>query len=221
MKLGILCRGPGYRAGCREWPKATSVFKVLKDSNNVQVSGLSIDRVKTVVLTEFEFPGSDNPDIARQALEWETSCLALAQEVYSMYGAVPEQCWRTLIANKRQTRLPCTTNFIDAYHNMVRSFKHRMTSEDSMSDFKEEIRALREYIILVAGASYGRRYFATENSRIGLGPEDTAPGDLVCVFNSGPVPYILRRRQNNLNYVFLGESYVHGLMNTEVLDMLD
>jgi hypothetical protein len=219
--LGVFSLGAGYRAGCRQFPKKTSGFKVLSESNNVQVPGLNIDRVTTVVPMEFQFPGTDEPDIARQALEWEASCLKIAQEIYEMSGGVPEQHWRTLIANKLHTGQPCATNLIEAYHNMKKYLQYRTTSVDRMPGTDDEIVRSMEFVTAVVAACYGRRYFATENGRVGLGPEDIMPGDLVCIFFSGPVPYILRPSQHTSNCMFLGESYVHGLMNSEALDMLD
>lgn len=219
--LGPFSLGAGYRAGCRQFPKRTSGFKVLSESNNVQVLGLNIDRVTTVVDKEFQLPGTDEPEIARQALEWEASCLKIAQEIYEVSGGVPEQHWRTLIANRLHTGKPCTINLIEAYHNLKKYLQHRTTSADRMPGTDDEIAVLMEFTTAAVAACYGRRYFATENHRVGLGPEDIKEGDLVCIFFSGPVPYILRPSQLNSNYMFLGESYVHGLMNSEALDMLD
>ncbi|KAE9374154.1 hypothetical protein N431DRAFT_454955 [Stipitochalara longipes BDJ] len=75
---------------------------------------------------------------------------------------------------------------------------------------------------IVVAACAERRYFATGNGRISLGPENIMTGALICVFFSGrPVSYTVRRSRYNSNYTFVGESYVHGLISSEVFDMLD
>jgi hypothetical protein len=67
-------------------------------------------------------------------------------------------------------------------------------------------------------ASHGRSFFTTEGGRIGIGPLHTRPGNLVCIFYNGGSPYILRPRDDN-SYFLIGESYVHGLMYGEALEL--
>lgn len=62
----------------------------------------------------------------------------------------------------------------------------------------------------------GRRFFATIGGYMGLGPPGMRPGDLVCVFLGGPVPWVIRREGNE--YILIGECYVHGCMNGEVIN---
>lgn len=61
----------------------------------------------------------------------------------------------------------------------------------------------------------GRRFFATLGGYMGLGPPGMRPGDLTCVFLGGPVPWVIR--QEGKEYVLIGECYVHGCMNGEVI----
>ena len=49
-----------------------------------------------------------------------------------------------------------------------------------------------------------------------LGPSNMQPGDLICVFLGGPVPWVIR--QDGEEYVLIGECYVYGLMDGEVMD---
>jgi hypothetical protein len=41
------------------------------------------------------------------------------------------------------------------------------------------------------------------------------PGDLICVFLDGSVPWVIR--QDGEDYVLIGECYVHGIMNGEII----
>ncbi|MCJ1266814.1 hypothetical protein MMC22_006699 [Lobaria immixta] len=62
----------------------------------------------------------------------------------------------------------------------------------------------------------GRRFFATLGGYMGLGPPGMRPGDLLCVFLGGPVPWVIRKEGNE--HVLIGECYTHGCMNGEVIN---
>jgi hypothetical protein len=83
-------------------------------------------------------------------------------------------------------------------------------------------------------ALVNRQAFSTEKGRLGIGPPETKPGDLICVFRGCEVPFIVRTSHNTVNTVkttgkwlwkkqvlhctLIGESYVHGIMDGEGLD---
>ena len=57
-----------------------------------------------------------------------------------------------------------------------------------------------------------RAFIITDRGFIGLGPSYTQPGDIVCVLRGGNVPFVLRPLEGDY-YQFVGECYVHGIMN--------
>ncbi|TDZ33045.1 Heterokaryon incompatibility protein 6, OR allele [Colletotrichum spinosum] len=61
-----------------------------------------------------------------------------------------------------------------------------------------------------------RRFFVTEKGFFGLGPPSMVVGDRVCILRSGVVPYVLRRRDGG-RWKYVGECYVHGIMDGEVV----
>ena len=67
-------------------------------------------------------------------------------------------------------------------------------------------------ILLLTG---GRRLFTTRKGYIGLAPEGAENGDQVWVLCGGRQPLVLRGRGdlNRQEYILLGDSYVHGIMN--------
>lgn len=76
----------------------------------------------------------------------------------------------------------------------------------------------------MSNACMNRSFFVTRSGYFGLGPHFIAPGDVVAILYGLQYPAILRRRNVSGNeegggdeYVFLGTSYVYGLMNGEVL----
>jgi hypothetical protein len=72
---------------------------------------------------------------------------------------------------------------------------------------------------LMAGTYRFRQIFMTKKGYIGLGPDAMRPGDVVCLIFGGRVPYVLRNMGSY--WEFIGECYVHGIMNGEALESLD
>ena len=60
-----------------------------------------------------------------------------------------------------------------------------------------------------------KRFLITKQGRMGLGPTSIQPGDSVTLLSGGRPVYFLRGQQPH--YEFLGDGYVHGLMNGEGL----
>lgn len=59
--------------------------------------------------------------------------------------------------------------------------------------------------------------FETETGLLGLGPTNSLPGDVVCIFGGGNVPFILRPWEEK-GYKLIGECYLHGCMQQGQLD---
>jgi hypothetical protein len=74
----------------------------------------------------------------------------------------------------------------------------------------------RAYAALARNYCLYRRFFVTLDGRLGIGPRWTRKGDLVCVLFGGGVPYILCPKGRR--YSFIGESYVHGLMEGQAIE---
>lgn len=64
-----------------------------------------------------------------------------------------------------------------------------------------------------------RRLMISSKGYIGLVPPKTQEGDLVCVLFGCSVPVILRKQGSH--YIFIGESYVHGIMDGEAIQMMN
>jgi hypothetical protein len=65
----------------------------------------------------------------------------------------------------------------------------------------------------------GRSFFVTETGRFGLGPWIMKPGDECWVVKGGRVPLVLRKA--DAVYKLIGEAYLHGIMQGELLKRLD
>ncbi len=67
--------------------------------------------------------------------------------------------------------------------------------------------------------SSGRRFCITKQGYMGLVPPLCKPGDLVYIILGAETPYIVCRRRSadQSTYELLGECYVHGMMDGEML----
>lgn len=86
------------------------------------------------------------------------------------------------------------------------------------------------YVMAFARGAPNRRFFITRDGYMGIGPQNTRNGDQICVFDGGPVPMVLRSAEVSApshishstpsqqgHFLLVGECYVHGLMNGEVV----
>ncbi|KAF7555978.1 hypothetical protein G7046_g6420 [Stylonectria norvegica] len=67
-------------------------------------------------------------------------------------------------------------------------------------------------------AAYGRRILTTVGGYVGLGPKSTVAGDSVVLLSGGATAYILREDRKTSSYKFIGEAYIHGMMNGEAFE---
>ncbi|TXC02619.1 hypothetical protein FocTR4_00014850 [Fusarium oxysporum f. sp. cubense] len=66
--------------------------------------------------------------------------------------------------------------------------------------------------------TYRRNLFITEKGYIGTGPRSVKPGDSVCILFGGDTPYIVCPRSSTSDEgLFLGNAYVHGIMDGEAI----
>jgi hypothetical protein len=61
-----------------------------------------------------------------------------------------------------------------------------------------------------------RRLVTTRKGYLALAPQETERGDLLCVLYGGQLPLVLR--QSGSCFELIGEAYVHGIMDGEVVD---
>lgn len=64
-----------------------------------------------------------------------------------------------------------------------------------------------------------RTFVTTVGGYYVLAPTPVEKGDVLCVLFGGRTPYILRPKGEH--YLFVGECYVHGIMNGEAIGMME
>ncbi|KAH6648755.1 heterokaryon incompatibility protein-domain-containing protein [Truncatella angustata] len=66
----------------------------------------------------------------------------------------------------------------------------------------------------------GRKFFITPKGYFGLGPKNTKPGDRIIALPGSQVPFVMREESTkNFQHAWrlIGESFVHGVMNGEII----
>ncbi|KAL2694721.1 hypothetical protein Neosp_001307 [[Neocosmospora] mangrovei] len=71
--------------------------------------------------------------------------------------------------------------------------------------------------------SWSRRLFVTKTGYVGLSPPSAQPGDIVVLLSGGRVPFIVRKEipDSSKYYRVVGETYVHGIMDGELLSVIE
>jgi hypothetical protein len=65
-----------------------------------------------------------------------------------------------------------------------------------------------------------RVLFVTKSNSLGVAYKGVRAGDKIVILMGGDMPFILRDRDKGQPLQFIGESYVHGMMNGEVLSII-
>jgi hypothetical protein len=83
---------------------------------------------------------------------------------------------------------------------------------------EEEIEQKRMRLALTNTSTF-RGLCYSERGYVGVVPWSARPGDYICLLLGGQVLYVLRLLEGSLNkYHYIGECYVHTLMDGEALD---
>ncbi|KAI0836980.1 hypothetical protein F5Y06DRAFT_298218 [Hypoxylon sp. FL0890] len=91
---------------------------------------------------------------------------------------------------------------------------------------KYETPLIRVLLSHVGFLASGRKFFVSKKGYLGMAPENAKQGDEIWVLNGGRVPLILRplgkvlESYSKPEYTFVGDSYVHGIMDGEFVDAL-
>jgi hypothetical protein len=88
-----------------------------------------------------------------------------------------------------------------------------------MSGYADEVKQtawMRYYFAMEPLHNF--RPFISKKGYIGMAPEFANPGDAICIIFGAIAPYILRRHPDK-RYELMGETYVHGIMDGEAMQM--
>lgn len=79
---------------------------------------------------------------------------------------------------------------------------------------------VRNFVHMYKVMEIGKRLSITKAGRLAWCPQACRKGDTIAVLAGGRVPYVLRKNEDD-TYRFLGDSYVHGVMDGEAVDAME
>lgn len=209
------------------------------------VRGLTIDGI-TVAGPLMHVPSSAEgySDGAR----WRNLCTweYKAREIMSTLNSYPtEPCvldayWRTLIANKTIDGTKPGPEFYDAYQAAF--YKPLVTKEDLdfaahppslLGTIRFQVKKLfrtdpdegylplqsRPYVERMGPTVAYRRFGTTNKGYMGMFPAQTQVCDVIAIIYGARTPFVIRPTANG--YHFIGECYVHGIMDGEAMIKVD
>jgi hypothetical protein len=143
-------------------------------------------------------------------------------DLYIAGGTFEEAFWRTMVGNLVHTASgyrPITEHDYELYR-AFRCARRPWSPKDVFHD----VASTAEQSL------FDRSFFLTTQGYIGTGPPTARVGDDICAVMGSNVPFMLRSRNESIVcndsqfseldiplYSFVGDSYVHGLMNGEVM----
>ena len=135
----------------------------------------------------------------------------------------PDKFWRTLVADRGPNGLNAPRFYpraCKAARNQSVKGSHISTS--SLVHYGKST-IVAKFARRVQEVVWMRRLVTTERDLLGLVPAETKKRDLICILFGCSVPVVLRRHSDSKTkkeyFQFIGECYVHGLMDGEAFDI--
>ncbi|KAF7191887.1 Heterokaryon incompatibility protein 6, OR allele [Pseudocercospora fuligena] len=179
-----------------------------------------------------------------QTRNWEQQCYKLAYDTFLTARTTASRSYydlyaRTLTAN-RVTMNPSDLlsrdedaseiifdryqqiDFADPYLNFRKFMQASIDAGETIDPKANMTRETHRFATCLAAISKRRKFFSTRGGKIGIGPSDAQPGDLVVMIFYCPTPYLIRQSDTVPGqWHFVGEVFISGYMYGEVLEMFD
>ena len=130
---------------------------------------------------------------------------------------------RTMIADRDFGDFAGTCRAPDSLKDQLRVFTTGgKPPDDWMPGEDSTIRGFKYCVPLLQSlntCTHERQMFISKQGYVGLVPPAARPGDLLCVFLGVRVPIVLRKVEDH--YVLIGESYVDGAMDGQLMKELE
>lgn len=224
-------RGRNIYNGLDDWDNPRRIT-IVPDLDHLLVSGMHIDIVAEVVECNpaIAHTGWLSPESLCTTQKWESECLRLAMKYMPEGDDRFDIYIRTLFTNRNSIEFNNVVSdiydykhevdFLEVYRDMKEYIGLYSSGEEDVPEEDERGKRVWYWMLILFLVQRGRKFFATKNGRIGLGPNNLQVGDSVRVLFFCPTPYLFREALSG-RCQLIGEAYVHGLMYGEALDMLE
>lgn len=141
---------------------------------------------------------------------------------------IPEELWRTLVADRTPEGRDPPRTYLKALNWAIlrRNSNDDINTADLIRQGRPE--EMVEFLRRVQEVIWNRRFFVLSDRtdgigyRFGIAPTDAKVGDIVCVLLGCSVPVVLSPvdvSNPRSGYKLVGEAYLHGVMDGEVLSL--
>ena len=204
----------------------------VENESSLVIEGIMFDSIRNTC-----GPGGSNLQyilIESSTRQFVLECVGMALEdggLYASKNSLFEYFWRTLVAGKDHTGvLKAPSEYAEIFALLLNTangcsptipdqpqYKRKLTLKNLES--RRPHRLYREMQIAYKAAVRNRKFCTTSKGYMGLFPRGTQAGDRICVFLGGPVLFVLRPHKPSKSYQLIGECYVHGIMDGEILEV--
>lgn len=191
----------------------TLEFAVHASDKRLDVAGCLVDKITALsspILPHYR--GYYDSD-ARERQEWLREQLKLVRRTVHFYPSgtdLTDVLWRTLIGNLTNRKKRAGNDYREYFD------AHASDSQDDNDMSEREREKAKEFIDAVRRKSRTRRLAITGRGYFAAVPEESMVGDWICMFHGHRHLFAIREHQKD-KFMYLGPSYVHGLMDGEVL----
>ncbi|KAF2132034.1 HET-domain-containing protein [Dothidotthia symphoricarpi CBS 119687] len=237
--------GGKFKNGERFYNKLSYKVDVSEDKKRITLSGKIVDSIATLgCVSQNPILGIDEPRTENQ--EW-ASYIKLITPKYQEKGypkpkiSIYDAFWQTLLAGRdgSGTASPSAEHsevfslILDSTTGMMPSMPgqsyspRRQEGHFTLNNLRtrKPAKILEDLRIAFRAALKMRRFAITSKGYFALVPRGAQEGDEIVVFDKGAVPFVVRKTMStvdgNVGYELLGEAYVHGIMQGEVIKMHD
>lgn len=201
------------------------------DGTSLTISGIVLDSVKTIGAPS-EPILSDLPNRDSATCKYVQNCVHYAQSYCLSYYAdssLFEAFWKTLVADRDHSGFQkAPADYADIFALLIDSATgHSPTFADqpvpkrrlTLGNLKVRRPSYlyREMQIAFKRAVKGRRFGTTARGCMGLFPRGTRLNDQISIFLGGYVPFVVRQCEYSSSYQLIGECYVHGIMEDQMM----
>lgn len=204
------------RAGysVKDLPLPEAEVQTFADKDYIEVAGFRGDKIDRVLRP----PENFNRNRLKR-LVWLERCGELARTIQVKF---PNTDVRTSLAYTVTAntvgRAPDSEALRDGLDDLMRCDKLNLgdpTGEETHRPMAERIPMFTDVKRQMGNAIPGRSFFTTIKGRLGIGPPEIQTGDtIVVMFGAGPV-FVLRESQQVDSFDFVGDAFVHGLMELD------
>ncbi|KAN0089922.1 HET domain containing protein [Hyaloscypha variabilis] len=211
----------------------TGMTEVLDDGRTLQVGGFIVDEVESVLARPFGDAHQSVLDAFRcTSRNWKDRKQERKQRLRNMvktWTADTDHLGRRLSEETMDSWIKGT--FMDIYEESDYDEEEEdEEDEDECGDEGDESDdddpgyeiGYSRYMDSMNGfhkasKNKGRNFLRTQEGRMALGPVGALPGDIIVIFYQCSVPLLLRKDTDINHFRFVGECYVHSLMDGEAL----